>query len=169
MVPTGLPDPTKIQDDADYTLKGRTLRIMNRWFTRLANISGADVTENAIVIRQQPQPVSQTVRQSKPSTFIRITGNATGGGKYIGKVIVWRTTEVSLTTNLAQSDVGTTTDQPDVLVLNTGERGQSTHDLTTLTPIITDFPAFRHPMKATDGKDVYVINGFDWKGCTGSA
>jgi hypothetical protein len=43
--------------------------------------------------------------------------------------------------------------------------GQSTHDLTAGTPIVTIFPGTVMPNRTSDGKPVVRINGVDWKAC----
>lgn len=58
-----------------------------------------------------------------------ITSNATGGGKYYGKQIIPQGAAVNVATNLAQSDIGTLSDDT-IVFLNLEEIGASTHVLT---------------------------------------
>jgi hypothetical protein len=67
---------------------------------------------------------------SNEAVRVKITGNATGGGKYTGRTISAATSDVSNSSDLAEGDLGTVASADNCLILNTGEIGESTHDLT---------------------------------------
>lgn len=113
-------------------------------------------------------PGGTGVAQDRDDTYlVKVVSNATGGGKYFGKV--WNrpaAQSFSSSGNLAESELGQqATDAPDVLVFNAAESGQSTHDLTTGTPISKVFVA-RSIGPSADGYRTFVINGSDWENCT---
>lgn len=106
--------------------------------------------------------VISSVRQS---VAVHVTGSASGGGKYAGKIVNANSSAVSASGNLTGSDIGA--DGANCLILNAQEVGQSTHDLTaspvnvayfigTITGYTTDTPA----------KPVVTINGIDWENCS---
>ena len=97
---------------------------------------------------------------------VRVTGNASGGGKYTGFTVANPATAVVATGNLASADLGTNTTTA-CLIVNAAEAGQTTHDLTAGTPVQTVFIAASLGMSGDATPiPVYMINGFDLKaGC----
>lgn len=95
--------------------------------------------------------------------FVKVTAAASGGGKYDGKL--WRlpTTTPAATSNAAEADFGV--ESVTVLIFNAAEIGQSTHDLTTGTPINKIHVGILIGF-TSGGIPVYGINGQDWENCT---
>lgn len=98
---------------------------------------------------------------------VKITGNATGGGKYLGKIFrLTRTADIAQTGNLAEAEIGTLPSANDAIVVNLTELGLSTHDLTNGTPKVTVYLGKVYHINSADPKYVVVIGGFDWEACT---
>ncbi len=97
--------------------------------------------------------------------WVKVTGNATGGGKYNGKIVTRGATAPDLSTGLAEGDFGTIPSANNCYILNSAEVGKSTHDLTSGTPIATMFPGVRTGQNHTDGLPFIRINGNDWEAC----
>jgi hypothetical protein len=95
---------------------------------------------------------------------VRVTGNATGGGKYVGHVVN-APASIAVTGNLADSDLGTNqTDE--IVIINAAEVGQSTHDLTAATVRQKTFLAtFLCMTTEATPRRAYMINGFDIEDC----
>jgi hypothetical protein len=115
--------------------------------------------------RGDPYPVHHYVFHASPQlVFVKVTGNETGGGKYVGKVWNPVKNNVSATGNLTEAEIGTS--GADCRILNAAEVGQSTHDLTSGTPKSKIFPGMVLRVNDDDLKLVVVINGRDWEACT---
>lgn len=97
--------------------------------------------------------------------WVKITGNATGGGKYTGKSrIAGPSSDVSASSSVAESDLGTFAPSNDCLVLNFAEEGESTHDLTAGTPKIDTFLC--HWFRTnSDDKKVCAVVAYDRETC----
>jgi hypothetical protein len=115
---------------------------------------------NSVVIGRAP--VNQIVSQM---VWVKVTGAASGGGKYNGKIFTAPTTTPAATGNLAESDIGVLPTSDDCLIFNTPEIGKSTHDLTNGTPVISVFPGAMRG-STTDGLPVVVIYAIDIEACT---
>jgi hypothetical protein len=100
------------------------------------------------------------------SVLVKVTGDCTGGGKYNGRILSTGAASPDLTTTLAEADFGTVPSADNCYVLNSAEVGQSTHDLTSGTPITKVFVGSITGYLHTDGKPFIRINGNDWKACT---
>ncbi len=99
--------------------------------------------------------------------LVKILSAASGGGKYNGILVPAGIAAVPASGTLNEGDFGNiTSSTADCLVLNGPEVAQSTHDLTTGTPVSKIFPGVLLPMRSTTGLYVVAINGFDWKVCT---
>jgi hypothetical protein len=121
--------------------------------------TGATVTVTAAA---SSSSTTQTLR----SVIVKVTGAASGGGKYNGQIVnAYPTSDVSASGNLASSDIGTTSGSTDTLVLNMQEMGLATHDLTSGTPVATYFIGVLVRTNA-DGTYVVAINGLDTAACT---
>lgn len=94
--------------------------------------------------------------------LVKITGNATGGGKYTGTIWKMGSGDVATTGNLAEGDLGTTGDS--CLILNVREVGQSTHDLQSSSYLPLIVPAVLVRVNA-DGTKVFAINTDQWEDC----
>lgn len=100
--------------------------------------------------------------------IVKVTGNAAGGGKYLGQVLQGPGT-VSESGDLTEDEIGLRPSSDNCLILNADEVSQSTHDLTAGTPRVKWFIGFpRGTTSGTPGKYVYAINGLDIKDCTGT-
>lgn len=98
--------------------------------------------------------------------WVKVTGNASGGGKYNGRIITERAASVpTLTGNVAEIDFGVIPPADDCYILNSSEVGKSTHDLTAGTPVTKMFVGIRTGHLHTDGKPFIRIAGFDWLNC----
>lgn len=98
--------------------------------------------------------------------LVKITGDASGGGKYDGKVLTRPVADVPDTGNLSEAELGAIPGSNDALVLNVREVGQSTHDLddSGFLPLI--FIGVRRQVN-TDGMQVIAIDGRQSdSGCT---
>lgn len=91
---------------------------------------------------------------------VRPTTAASGGGKYTGFVVIPSPTTISSAGNVSAAELGT--NGPACLILNAAEEGQTTHDLTSGTPIQKTF-AGNYLGMSSDATPVpvYSINGFD--------
>jgi hypothetical protein len=96
---------------------------------------------------------------------VKVTGNASGGGKYTGRILNPPASSVSATGDLAAIDLGDDPGADNALVLNAQEVGQSTHDLTSGTPKVTIFLGMFYGFSA-DGKYLVMVNGSDWEACS---
>lgn len=97
--------------------------------------------------------------------LVRVTGNADGGGVYTGEIYSGASSKLDPATTLSSTSYGNLDGDRECYVLNAAEEGQATHDLTTGTPISKTFVGVLRSEKATDGKPVVTINGFDVKTC----
>ena len=88
---------------------------------------------------------------------------AAGAGKYDGHIVRDETAEVDPATDLAASEVGGVGE--DVLILNTIEINGAGHMLTDTTQQRTHFIGRILPRRATDGRRVVLIDGFDIYDC----
>lgn len=99
------------------------------------------------------------------TVIVKITGNASGGGKYTGRILTGESTAVA-TGDESQPEGMTVPPENDCLVLNLGEDGSETHALSAGTfavgkvvaPGIVEISAFdpsafAHPWKVTTAKD----------------
>jgi hypothetical protein len=101
-----------------------------------------------------------------PKYIVKVTGDASGGGKYTG-VLMYQTATgtIPVTGNLSETEIGAV-QAVTVTVLNIPELGAATHDLTSGTPKNKYFHAIRSPRRASDDTIVFIINGLDWEACT---
>ncbi len=110
-------------------------------------------------------PIKPTADGSSAAVVLcKPTGNASGGGKYVGRVWIAPTADILATGNLSASDLGTDPGSNNALILNCDEIGQSTHDLTGGTVKVTHFIGVLLRQN-TDGTYVVAINGIDWENC----
>jgi hypothetical protein len=96
--------------------------------------------------------------------LVKVTGSATGGGKYNGKLLTAPASLTTATGNLAESDLGTVPGSDDALVLNCREVGQTTHDLSSSSYLPLVFAGELLGVNS-DGKYVVAIDGYQWKAC----
>lgn len=142
-----------------------------RLLHKVDNFRGPGVRNEpeAMAILPQTEKVPAAQLGDTRVALVRITGNATGGGKYIGIVLnpPFANT-ISASGNLIADDIGYTAGAEEVLILNTAEVGQNTHDITFTMNRVNTFPAVLLPGKLSDDdppKRVFVIFGFDVGGC----
>jgi hypothetical protein len=96
---------------------------------------------------------------------VRVSTNASGGGKYYGYRVLMPTAALSASGNVADADLGASASSQ-VLIFNAAEVGQSTHDLTILPVRQATFGAWFIGMSdETPPKPTYMINGFDIENC----
>ena len=100
--------------------------------------------------------------QGKVLQLVKVTAAASGGGEYDGKLLPFHTGTLTATGTLADDDVGV--EGGDILIFNLNESGQSTHDLTTGTPVSKVYPAAFIGMSDA-GVMVFAINGSDFENC----
>jgi hypothetical protein len=98
--------------------------------------------------------------------IVKVTGNASGGGKYTG-VLMYQTATgtIPVTGNLAETEIGAVQAVP-VTILNLAEQGLATHRLTTGTPQNKHYPAIRSSRRASDDTIVFLINAVDVEVCS---
>jgi hypothetical protein len=106
------------------------------------------------------------------SCVVKLTRNATGGGKYVGRIWYFTDNDVSESTTLGDADFGLDPDVPPLqpgslaLVLNTLEKGQDTHDLTNAAATNANgFFCGVIRSRNSDGKWVVIVDGVPWKNC----
>lgn len=149
---------------SDLTIEQITDAVRNNAIGRIVSGSRRSiVTEIAGVgtsVAERPEQVSVF-----PLLWVKITANETGGGKYQGKSYTHDgTTDVAATGNVAESELGTLSDEVDCRVLNFAEEGESTHDLTAGTPEIDTFLC--HWFRTnSDGIKVCAVVAFDRATC----
>jgi hypothetical protein len=97
--------------------------------------------------------------------WVKVTGNASGGGKYTGRILTTGAARPTLTGNVAENDFGKVPTADDCYILNAAEVGQSTHDLTFASVITKMFPGMHTGYTHTDGKPFIRISGVDWETC----
>ena len=94
---------------------------------------------------------------------IKITGSASGGGKYTG--VIWNppATAAAATGNLTEAEVGTSGEV--IRVVNTREVGQTTHDLSSsgYLPLLA---VGYFTGVAADGVKVYSVDVRQHEDCT---
>jgi len=117
---------------------------------------------------KQPRGSMGAIRKkifAAPKTAItfKITGDASGGGKYYGRSFTGAI-GTAATGNLAESDLGTLATADNLLIFNLQELGQSTHELTAGTPKVKYFTGHIKG-KAEDGKTLVWFNGIDAGEC----
>lgn len=96
--------------------------------------------------------------------LVKITGSASGGGKYTGVRWTRPTTGAAATGNLTEAELGTTAVTA-IRVLNTREVGLATHDLASASFLPLIFPAEFRGI-AADGAEVWAIDGAQQEDCT---
>lgn len=122
---------------------------------KLMSIKGT----GGIRIKNLPNGITIQGSPSGEIVFVKITNNASGGGKYVGKLFRLPNVDISASGNLAATDIGSLPDDDDCLILNCPEIGKSTHDLTGVMGASTVFMGeIRY--RNSDGKYVVAINGF---------
>lgn len=110
---------------------------------------------------QVPQPrVGQCV-----AVWVKVTGDATGGGKYNGRIVTRGAAAPNLSSNLSEADLGTLPSNDNCYVFNAAEVGKTTHDLTAGTPVARMFPGIYTGYAHTDGRPFIRISGYDWVEC----
>lgn len=97
--------------------------------------------------------------------LVRVTGNAAGGGVYTGEIYSGASSDLDPDTTIGADSYGARDGDKECYVINAAEEGQSTHDLTGGTPVSRTFVGILRTEKATDGKPVVTINGFDFEQC----
>jgi hypothetical protein len=97
--------------------------------------------------------------------LVKVTGNASGGGKYLGRIVKDTGSPATETGNLAETDFGELPATDNALILNAQEVGKSTHDLTTGTPVSKIHVGMIRG-KTSDDKIIVAINGDDWEACS---
>ena len=97
--------------------------------------------------------------------WVKITGDATGGGKYNGKSYANTiSSDVSASGNVSESELGTLAASDDCLVLNFAEEGETTHDLTAGTPENDTFLCHWYYTNS-DHKKVCAVVAYDRETC----
>lgn len=99
----------------------------------------------------------------RTSELVKVTGAASGGGKYNGTIWFYPESDVSESGNLTEADLGIA--GPEILILNTQEVGEATHDLATSGRLPLLFVGHLRRVNA-DGTRVYAIDGDQWEDCT---
>lgn len=135
---------------------------------KIETFKGPGVVNNpAGVAFYQPQAGKAPVVPLRRDTWLKISGNVTGGGKYYGYRMNANTSAgtIALTGSVAESDLGTP-DTTSVVILNSAELGKTTHALTAGTPVSKYFRGTKLHRKASDGRDVYWIVALDVESCS---
>lgn len=143
---------------------------------RPAGIPTTKVTNEINGHLRELNPVAETGQQDEfwggtggAGVLVKVTGNDTGGGKYVGQVFSPTPGTVSATTDLDSDDVGNTVGAALIMILNMAEEGQDTHDITEPTQVAAIFPAVKLQGVLSDHnppREVYVINGHDAGNCS---
>jgi len=89
---------------------------------------------------------------------VKVTGNASGGGKYTGRILLPTESDVSASGDMGDSELGILPAADNALVLNLQERALSTHALTTGSHDVNHFIG-RVERINSDGTYVVHING----------
>jgi len=95
--------------------------------------------------------------------LFKVTSNASGGGKYNGKV-VYGASSASASGNLAESDFGTVHTSETILALNVREVGKSTHDVSSSTYLPLVFLGIVIGLN-TSGSIIVAFDGMQWQDC----
>lgn len=113
-------------DEQDVPIWQMVRREFARLLRKVDTLNGPGVSNNkdTITIATPQTPPPPRVGQRPNSGAIRITSEATGGGKYNGTLLAAASSAIALTGNVSLGSTGES-----VLVLNTREEGASTHDL----------------------------------------
>ncbi len=131
----------------------------------LAEVEGG---EDAYVVLEidgvaDGQNVKRYIRiKGGSNTMVKVTGSASGGGKYSGVLWTTPTSNIAATGNLSEGEVGVSGDA--VRIVNVREVGKSTHDLASSGFLPLIFPAVFLKV-ADDGVPVYAIDGLQWEDC----
>jgi hypothetical protein len=88
--------------------------------------------------------------------LVKITGNASGGGKYTGTLWDTPTANIPATGDLTEAEVGVAGTA--IRIVNTREVGESTHDLASASFLPLIFVGY-FLRTAEDGVPVYAIDG----------
>jgi hypothetical protein len=97
------------------------------------------------------------------TTLVHITSNATGGGKYNGKVVNPPTADISASTGATGTELGA--DGTTCLIVNLQELEKTTHDLDMSGSFV---PVYFHGLYLrtnSDGTPVFTIDGTQWEDC----
>lgn len=108
-----------------------TCEMARRLEKKIANARGFAVNNRDCLAAHPPSSGHRwPIPTSQPSTIlVKITGNATGGGKYTGIVFTTPAAMAVETGDLSEADLGQASGQV-ALILNVREVGKTTHDLT---------------------------------------
>ncbi len=101
---------------------------------------------------------------NSPLVRVKITGSASGGGKYTGRIFTG-SSSASGTGTLAETDLGTDPATENALILNSREVGQSTHDLASASFLPLLFLGMNIGTTTT-GLTIVMIDGAQWENCT---
>ncbi len=112
-----------------------------------------------------PQPTKRWVFFTPPEyiQLVKITGSASGGGKYTGVTWDRPTVNIPATGNLTEAELGIS--GTTIRILNSREVALATHDLASAAFLPLLFIGFFRKI-ADDGVPVYVIDGQQWENCT---
>lgn len=103
---------------------------------------------------------------STPSVLVKITGDASGGGKYNGKILTPPTSAFTATGTLAESEIGVVPTADNALVFNLQEVGKNTHDIDTAGGFVPLVFIGIVIGATTAGLRVVVIDGSQWEDCS---
>lgn len=115
---------------------------------------------NSVTLSVVEQP------RARPRTaLVKVTGNASGGGKYTGTYWDPPAVGAAASGNLTEAELGTASPDPAIRILNVREVGLATHDLSNAGFLPLVFVG-EYRGVAADGVHVYVIDGRQSEDCT---
>jgi hypothetical protein len=158
-------------DSDPIQLTERDAKVLRRLQRKVDGLSGDGVTNTPDMIRikrtDRKQTATPPAEPGSPVVLLKITGNATGGGRYTARV--WELPTGTITTptgNLAVADLGTDPGADDAVAWSLPEITRSTHDLTNAANTAQKYFLGLKIGTQSDGKDVYLIGGFWWEDCS---
>jgi hypothetical protein len=98
-------------------------------------------------------------------TLVKVASAAGGASIYNGRTVSEPASGLDPSVDAVEGNIGTVFGSNNCYIINAAEIGLVAHQLTTGSPISRIFVGVLQSTPATDGKPVYVINGYDQKGC----
>lgn len=151
--------PTASDQDEAVVVSGR---VWNRVVRALRSFAGLSVSAPLMMMETPGGSVIALRQNASEPVQVKVTGSASGGGKYTGTLWTPPTSDVASTGDLAESELGTA--GASVLILNRREVGKTGHILASsgYLPLVFEAVYLR---TNSDGTEVYSIDGAQHKDC----